>query len=307
MHKHFHHSRAFSLVELAIVLVFIGLIGGYFLTVRGRGGESDCIIATKDSMNTIKEALSRFEAQHERLPRPALRQLDANSPEFGREADDKLLNHYVSGFTKISFGALPFQVLGLSASYAGDCWQNKFTYVVTTSLTDADKYRSVPPGLYYEGQIEAATSNDGAIAAKVSQLAYAVISHGANGDGAAQISLKGTDSKFIKKATSALESGNYDIGDARIIDAPTTGGESDKSDNAFDDLVIYAGRKHVPINGKCRFTHEERDRGKCAQGIPADISSDCSSSPYRDVWKCDGLFGGIAEEGCYSKRTASCS
>lgn len=305
MNKHLRHSKAFSLVELAIVLVFIGLIAGYFLTVRGRGGESDCMVATRESLNTIKEALSRFEEQHERLPRPALRQLDANSPEFGREADDKLLNHYVSGFTKISFGALPFQALGLSVSYAGDCWQNKFTYVVTTSLTDADKYRSVPPGLYHEGQIEAAASNDSAIAAKASQLAYAVISHGANGSGAAQISLAGTDSKFIKKATSALESGNYDIGDARIIDAPMVGG--DKSDNAFDDLVIYAGRKHVPVNGKCRFTHEARDRGKCAQGIPVDVTPDCSASPYRDVWKCDGLFGGTAEDGCYSKRAASCS
>lgn len=298
--------KAFTLTEIVIVLIFSGLVAGLFLSLRKGGGESECVTATKNSLEKIKEALNQFQQTNERLPLPALRQLGVNDPKYGREASAKSLDHYKSGFVDVTFGALPFEALGLPSSYAGDCWQNKYTYVVTTDLTDKDKYRSIPPNVYYEGQIEAADTNNPGVAAKASQLAFAVISHGANSKGAVPVNYSGKESKFVKAATSELESGNFDIGDTRVIEAQMNDGKS-ASNLAFDDLIVFGGRQHAAINGRCRYTHTADDRGKCAQGMPdTNIVADCSVTPHKDKWQCIGLFGGTTDGECYSVRKAAC-
>src|SRR4051812_42865736 len=61
----------FTLVEMAIVLVIIGLAAGMFLEVSGgmRDGQNRILARTK--LTTIDTALANFVAQNKRLPCPA--------------------------------------------------------------------------------------------------------------------------------------------------------------------------------------------------------------------------------------------
>jgi len=125
---------AFSLIEMALVLAISGLMVGFVLksnTVAGPTNLSECITATKMQLNAIQNAVERFARANDRLPLPAARNVGVESPTYGRESSGA----NIDAAGGVSFGAVPFQALGLPASYAGDCWGNKLSYAVTTALT----------------------------------------------------------------------------------------------------------------------------------------------------------------------------
>src|SRR5262245_52372460 len=127
--------RAFSLLELAMVVTISGLMVGYVLKLSQSAptlNSTECAAQTKGKLTTIRDNIERFARQNDRLPMPARRNVGPDDPLYGRESD-------ASGITQaggVSFGAVPFQALGLDLSHAGDCWGNKLTYAVWTALTE---------------------------------------------------------------------------------------------------------------------------------------------------------------------------
>lgn len=69
--RHRRGSRAFSLVELAIVVVIIGLLASMAIPRLSRGGSDAAGQADLTNLATLRRALLRFAAEHEgRFPGP---------------------------------------------------------------------------------------------------------------------------------------------------------------------------------------------------------------------------------------------
>lgn len=70
MNKIFREQKGFTLVELAIVLVIIGLIVGAGITVWRTTLESTRLSTTKSNLENIKSAVINFAMANGRLPCP---------------------------------------------------------------------------------------------------------------------------------------------------------------------------------------------------------------------------------------------
>ncbi len=185
--------RAFSLMELTIVLLIAGLVVGFGLKMMGTGSLSDtqCYAATKKQLAEVHAAIDRFAFANNRLPRPARRDANNSSAAFGREVAATDLGVIVTQQTDtlhnetVSIGALPFATLGLTPNYAGDCWGNKLTYMVVDNLTSASPFN----GYQDDGELGVISLRSNPFAAYEvrGDIAYAVFSHGTDGLGAAKI------------------------------------------------------------------------------------------------------------------------
>lgn len=183
-HAAMHHARrrAFSLLELSVVIIVIGVIAGVALGLKQSGAE-DCVGATKEQLTQVDAALRGYVTKHDRFPRPAIRTAGVEDTQYGREASAASLDSNGG----VLFGALPFQALELPPSYAGDCWGNKFTYAVTEDLTDSVKFNATLPGPVFEGKITIKSSPTSTVS---TTMAYAIISHGLNASGAVKVNYR---------------------------------------------------------------------------------------------------------------------
>jgi prepilin-type N-terminal cleavage/methylation domain-containing protein len=235
--------RAFSLLEMALVLAISGIMIAYVLHAN-RSASIDCNAATKQQLQKIREALDAYPVKNNRMPYPAMRNLGVEDPNYGREAAPASLD----GNATFTFGALPFETLGLPASYAGDCWGNKFTYVVTNQLTNPALMGGYPD-VSIQGLI---TVKSTATNTLMANAAYAVISHGADGFGAVKINYAGASHGWCS-GTASLEAWNCNPTAGAVMDAVFNDG---KNGGALldDDLITYHARQMkngVPIAGVC--------------------------------------------------------
>jgi prepilin-type N-terminal cleavage/methylation domain-containing protein len=293
-----HKARAaFSLMELSVVIIIVGVIAGVALGLK-QSGEGDCVIATKTQMKDIQGAMDRFVIQHERYPLPAVRTAGVEDVKYGREvtlaelqANPNLLDATTPPVTtpptsSVTIGALPFQALGLAPSYAGDCWGNKFTYAVTTDLTETGKFNQQLPLQTYEGVI---TVKADISAAPVSvKAAYVVVSHGANALGAVKTNYSSStgDKKYCSLG-STLDSENCEPSNAVFVGAAYNDGR-DAGAKFFDDIIIFSDKKQRSINGVC----DNAVPNSCAVGLAINDNGLTACGTAR-TWICKGSNGGL--------------
>ncbi len=156
-------TSGFTLLEMAVVLVIVGVMAGLVLQVQRLNKPSECYESTEKQLATIRGAINAFVVKNQRLPVPAGRSLSSSHPKSGKETDmatDASNVDVLAGTVDLIFGALPFQTLGLPSSFAADCWGNKFSYVVTKNFTTTSGYADASAA----GGI---TFNNGAVAAKI--------------------------------------------------------------------------------------------------------------------------------------------
>lgn len=147
------YSNGFSLVEMAVVLVIIGLLLGGLLMPLATQMEQQKILETRKTIEAAKEALLGFAAANGRLPCPA--DENSNGVEIFLSAADNASTGRCAAYPNGSF--LPAVTLGLngldSEGYATDAWgirQNRLRYMVFTgnigpsnnTFTRADGMRS---------------------------------------------------------------------------------------------------------------------------------------------------------------------
>lgn len=123
----FRQTRGFTLVELAIVLVIVGLlIGGMMLTLSGQLDASN-LKETHRRLAQAQEALLGFAAANGRLPCPAVPASSGAGSGAESPANTGLCSNPLDGF-------LPATTLGLgptdSQGYLLDAWSNRIRYAV---------------------------------------------------------------------------------------------------------------------------------------------------------------------------------
>ena len=90
-------NRGFTLIELALILVVVGLVSLASFQIDGRLGDSDKVTATNQKLDRIQKALQVYVVQHGCLPCPALGTLTVSSASDGKA--DASGAFYVAGAT----------------------------------------------------------------------------------------------------------------------------------------------------------------------------------------------------------------
>lgn len=201
-------QSGFTLIEIAVVLIIIGIVLGGFLMPLGAQIEKGQRKATQKNLLAIEEALLGFAMANNRLPCPDIDN-DGQEDRSGSplRCDD-------------AQGKLPYTTL---ATASADAWGQAFTYHVSPKFADDQAgtgcaASSLPSfSLCSMGDIEvrdAATGN--MIADRVPAL---VLSHGKN----------------WANTGSADEQENSDASDAIYVERRY----SNDMTNAFDDIVMW--------------------------------------------------------------------
>jgi prepilin-type N-terminal cleavage/methylation domain-containing protein len=117
------HNNGFSLVEMAVVLVIIGLLLGGLIMPFTVQMEQQRIERTNETLEEIKEALLGFAIIHQRLPCSAP---DEDKDKDGEDILEKDKGKEHQDWCKIE-GFLPWKDLGVRRY---DGWGNQFRYRV---------------------------------------------------------------------------------------------------------------------------------------------------------------------------------
>ena len=157
------HRRAagFTLVEMAVVLMIVGLLLGGMLVPLSAQMEQQKISETRKTLDEIQQALIGYAIVNGRLPYPAKATLVSSVDANAGLADSTLTS-----------GVLPWATLGTSET---DAWGRRFTYSVAGAFTTTFTLAS-------NGTLSvknAATGGSGL----ASNIPAVVVSHGSNGLG----------------------------------------------------------------------------------------------------------------------------
>jgi prepilin-type N-terminal cleavage/methylation domain-containing protein len=121
--------QGFTLVEIAVVLVIVGLLLGGLLLPLSSQVENSRISETREMQEAVRDALLGYAMLNGRLPCP-----DTNAP----PNDDGLENAPCGG--SVASGWLPWATLGLGDTV--DAWGQPLRYSVNTSFTTVSSLTS---------------------------------------------------------------------------------------------------------------------------------------------------------------------
>jgi type II secretory pathway pseudopilin PulG len=127
-------SKAFSLIEVAIAIVLVGIVTFPLISITTGFLERAKIEKTNKSIFVIKEALVSYFLMNKALPCPADPTLNPNKPSYGSSQSCSSINGTV-------IGSLPADALGLSRDFILDGYGRKFTYAVPSFLTTSGNVR----------------------------------------------------------------------------------------------------------------------------------------------------------------------
>jgi len=189
----------FSLVEMAVVLLIVGLLAALFLPLTNTMMDNNRRKETRTKLEALERALTRFVMTNRRLPCPADGALAPGNANQGLE----LAAGGACTVAALTNGVVPWRTLGLAQADALDAWNSVISYRVWgvagvgQPLTAANgmDMTALDPGT--AGQVQAwlisrgfrmcndspcAVSSATELASKANGngVAYVLISHGAN-------------------------------------------------------------------------------------------------------------------------------
>ena len=235
MGKEIKKSEGFTLVELSVVMILIGIVMTMGMKMLNATLDNAAFSETKIKQERIKTALISYLRTNGKLPCPD----NTAGVATGQESTPCATNQ------SDSFGVVPWQTLGIPRDAALDGWGNFFTYKVVngigatrnwTSKTVANSFsitelRNPTVGLTIQ-ELNAAST---ALVDVTPTGAVVIVSHGANGFGA-------------KTSKAATRIPTDDAGDGEKTNAEATGttfvvravtADPAAFNGAYDDLVAF--------------------------------------------------------------------
>lgn len=260
-------SCGFTLIELSIVIVILGLMIGGIMSAINQENRRSKQADLKTKMDAVEKALGAFVKKNNRLPCPADGTYAITVASFGKEGGTAGSGSCGDGATydvttgirsadttpptanfKLSntaIGVVPVRALGLPDEYALDPWGGRFTYAVDIRMTATSAFSSTYSSIDNSGNF---TINDGLGNVRLSNAIAVVVSHGQNGHGAFQLASGGT--RKNAGSTNANELINCHCTNAGVsgttsniyvMGGSTATSSSDQRTN-FDDILRYYTR-----------------------------------------------------------------
>jgi len=223
-------ARGFSLVELSVVVLIIGILLTMGIGAMNATQENQASSTTAQRQALVKEALIGYLRRNSRLPCP---DTDFAAPDG---VENRATPNDPTTACSARFGVLPYVTLGLSRDAVRDGWGNFFSYHVSNTA-GANTDWTLTAG-FRSGNTGTVTVNDrkgAAVTAIATAVVAVIVSHGRNGLGAYGIG--GTRNTLPAAGTDELDNTNgtadtvYFRRDATTSDAATGG--------AFDDQVMF--------------------------------------------------------------------
>lgn len=121
-------ARGFSLVEMALVLLIVGLLAAVFLPATNTFLENNRRKETRAKLEALEQAMVRFVMVNRRLPCPADGIQGTANPTSGVEQRNDEVTPATC--TAMATGVVPWRSLGVPADAAMDAWGNLITYRV---------------------------------------------------------------------------------------------------------------------------------------------------------------------------------
>src|SRR5512134_3630593 len=220
-------SRGFSLVELSIVVLVIGIVLTMGIGAWTANLENQANGATVQRQAAIKEALIGYLRRNNRLPCP---DIDFTAPDG---AENRTTAGDPTTACSAAFGIIPYTTLGLARDAGRDGWGNFFSYHVSSTNISAasngnwsantDWTRSAWFRTGNKGLITVNNRTGATVTAIASNVVAVVVSHGRNGLGAYSIGgtrntlpAAGTDEESNTNATTTYYRRDPTTDDAAI-------------------------------------------------------------------------------------------
>lgn len=218
-------EAGFSLLELALVLMILGVLGGMALPLLKTRISHTAIVKTRDNQEYVLNAIGAFVAKNRRFPCPASPQ--GTGDNYGVEPRER---RCVGAKAE---GLVPFRTLGISEAFAKDGFKRWMTYAVDSNLADKEHENNIH--LVSGGRLMVYNEQEQPVVVdKASKspnfIALVLISHRESGEGA--FVGNGQSTKITRETPSSHKRENYD-GNFMFIESRQT-----------DDIIRWESRDH---------------------------------------------------------------
>lgn len=242
--------QGFTLIELSIVLLILSLIGGGLLAALTQNTRLTQQKELQSKLDAIESGLIRYRRQYNRLPCPADGSLTVSDRYFGIEAANSGVcdgnpSANFNDSANTSEGVIPVRTLGLPDDFIFDPWGGRFSYAVDIRMTAPSAFMNHAMDDLTIGSITLVDSNE----LEITDRAIAVVlSHGANGHGAFQLSglRKSSGSENANELLNChcnSEASPVDY-TSRYVIQPSSGANAN-STQSYDDIVNYWVRSQI--------------------------------------------------------------
>jgi prepilin-type N-terminal cleavage/methylation domain-containing protein len=211
--KYYKYCRGFTLIEMAVVLVIVGLLVGSFVGTVSSRLETTRYAETKKDLADIKQAIIGYSYKNGVLPCP------------DSDGDGK------TGPGCVATGYVPWVTLGLGA---GDAWNNRYEYwlYVTNFSVPFDLDTDAATG----AQVMARSADGTTLVSLASNVVAVIFSRGKNGLGA--LGVNGSNQSPVPGTGHDDEIENGD-GDRIFVSRPPTYGDDATNVGTFDDQMLW--------------------------------------------------------------------
>ncbi len=285
-----NNKKAFTLLELSLVVLIVSILISGGLSVSVTAINNSKIRITKERVNQIYRAMGNYLLVNKKLPCPAsLLETKSSSANYGAEGScetSSVAGIYVSpNAPLLNYGMVPTSSLGLAKETAEDGFGNKLIYVLDRTFAQEagyahNKYGSITIAENQGGadQIIVPTA---AISNGNDKAAFVIISYGQNqfgafGTNSSSLNQNSIDVRELDNALGSINEPNFDY---KFF-------SESKSGDSFDDYVFYKTRNNLMVDFNAMSLI------KCTASSPnADDVSNCENGVCS--WP-DASYGQIA-------------
>ena len=173
-------AAGFTLIEIAIVLVVIGILLSGGLLAISPVVQASKVTETKARMTRVETALLTYVIANGCLPCPALGTRNSTTDSLAGAAQVGGTGNTGScaGACNLAEGVVPWRNLGLSEADATDSFGTRLSYGASSALCDSSTDMTRSGSSYPAGTL---TVNDASGAAVTMAAAYVIVSHGPDG------------------------------------------------------------------------------------------------------------------------------
>lgn len=250
-------SAGFTVLELAIVLVIVGVVTGMGLVATMGALEGAKRVATNNRLDAIEKALMNFRMTYDRLPCPAELTLATSNTNYGVQAatpgtctGGTPTADAVSTTGDIVQGAVPVKTLGLPNDFMYDAWGRRILYTVMSVYTFPKSFATAHPKETCGTNVLASSTSGDVTNSRSSNAVYTLTSFGPNGHGGytqgATIvnagSTNDSEQRNCRCSSSAVLASDVASASVHYSVQKDASQSTSSATDVFDDIVRYKER-----------------------------------------------------------------